>query len=138
MKKLIYLLFAIAPVFTFGQSCDKTSCGPEGTKKGEAAAISSLRADLQTAISKMSQSALAFDKAVLEMEIVKGTTDDESLLYISQAASAVRNELVARIEASKVLSSLREYRTSPVSTKQQMMAGLKKEVQLLVDQADKL
>ena len=139
MKKLMILLSAMAlTCSSFGQSCDKKSCGPEDTKKGEAAAVTSLRSDLQTALNKMSRSSVAFDPAVLEMEIAQGGNDDESLLYISHAAAVVREELITKVEPAKVLSDLKEYKSRPGSTKQQMMAGLKTEVRLLVNQTERL
>ena len=120
------------------QTCDKKSCGPEGTKKEEAAVITSMRSDLQTVITKMSHSSWAFDLQVKEMSIEKGASDDESLLYISQAATSIRYELLTKVEPSKVVASLKDFKPSSSSTKQQMVANLKKEIQLLAVQAEKL
>jgi hypothetical protein len=143
MKKLIVLiLFAVCSFATYSQSCaqscDKKSCGPEGTKKEEAAVISTMRSDLQTVITKMSKSSFAFDNQLKEMTIEKGTSDDESLLFLSQAATSIRYELLNKIESSKLVASLKEYKPSASSTKQQMVANLKKEIQLLAVQAEKL
>ncbi|HZB14928.1 MAG TPA: hypothetical protein VE467_17935 [Chryseolinea sp.] len=143
MKKLIVLiLLAVCSFATYSQSCaqscDKKSCGPEGTKKEEAAVISTMRSDLQTVIAKMSKSSFSFDNQLKEMTIEKGTSDDESLLYISQAATSIRYELLNKIEPSKLLASLKDYRPSASSTKQQMVANLKKEIHLLAAQAEKL
>ncbi len=120
------------------QSCDKKSCGPEGTKKEEAAVITTLRTDLQSVVARMSQSGISFDKEIAQMEIVKGTSDDESLLYISQAASTIRYELLNKVESSKLVSSLKDYKPGSVSSKQKMVASLQKEIQILASQADKL
>jgi hypothetical protein len=147
MKKLLILLFIVsAPFFVNAQSCDKsaasscaqTSCGPEGTKKAEAAVISKMRSDLQTVIARMSKSTLAFDKTVSDLEITKGTSDDESLLFISQAANSIRHEFVSKIESTKLIASLRQYQPSDFSNKQQMVSALKKEIQILSNQAEKL
>jgi hypothetical protein len=147
MKKL-FILIAITAVSFYSvaqadkadakASCEKSSCGPEGTKKEEAAAITTLRSDLQTVITKMSKSSMVFDKQIADMTIAKGSSDDESLLYISQAVASVRFEFLNKIESSKLVSSLKEYKPSSFSTKQQMMSGLKKEVQILASQAEKL
>lgn len=147
MKKLcILILIAGIPLFSNGQSCDKaasqscskTSCGPEGTKKEEAAIIGLMRSDLQDVVTKMARSSLSFDKQVSEMKIEKGSTDDESLLYISQAVNAIRFELLNRIEKSKLIASLKDYQPSRFSTKQQMVTALKKEIEMLTSQAEKL
>lgn len=81
---------------------------------------------------------MAFDKQLKEMSIEKGASDDESLFYISQAATSVRYELLSKIESSNQVASLKDFKPSPSSTKQQMVANLKKEIQLLATQADKL
>jgi hypothetical protein len=143
MKKLLILAFLTMSAYvTFAQSCapscDKTSCGPEGTKKEEAAVITTMRSDLQTVITKMSNSSWAFDKQVKEMSIGKGASDDESLFYISQAATAVRFELLSKVEPTRVTASLKDFKPTASPTKQQMVANLKKEIQLLAVQADKL
>lgn len=72
------------------------------------------------------------------MEIEKGTSDDESLLFISQAVNAIRFELVNKIEPSKLIASLKDYQPARFSTKQQMVSALKKEIQMLTSQAEKL
>src|SRR5215207_6394717 len=104
MKKLIVLiLLAVCSFATYSQSCtpgccDKKSCERECTKKEEAAVISTMRSELQTVITKMSNSSFAFDSQMKEMTIEKGASDDESLLFLSQAATSVRNELLSKIE----------------------------------------
>jgi hypothetical protein len=143
MKKLMILAILITSAYvtsaqSSAQTCDKKSCGPEGTKKDEASVITTMRSDLQTVITKMSNSSWAFDKQVKEMSIEKGASDDESLLYISQAATSIRYELLSKVEPSKVVASLKGFKPSASSTKQQMVANLKKEIQLLTVQADKL
>lgn len=143
MKKL-FILIALTGISYLShaqaeaKSCDKSSCGPEGTKKGEAAVITTMRSDLETVIAKMSKSSVSFDKTVAEMKIAKGATDDECLLFISQAASTVRYELVSKIESSKLIASLKDYKPANFSTKQQMVSALKKEIQILASQAEKL
>jgi hypothetical protein len=143
MKKL--LILAILTMFAYvaaaqacPQTCDKKSCGPQGTKKEEAAVITGMRNDLQTVITKMSNSSWAFDKQVKEMSIEKGASDDESLFYISQAATSIRYELLSKVGPSKVDASLKDFKPSASSSKQQMVSNLKKEIQLLAVQADKL
>jgi hypothetical protein len=144
MKKLFMLLTFVGVSFlSFAQTgdkpaCDKTSCGPEGTKTAEAKSITTLRSDLETVITKMAKSTVPFDKNVSSMKITKGSTDDECLLYISQAATSVRHELVSKLEPSKLIPSLKKYEPIIASNKQQMMASLKKEIEVLADQADKL
>jgi trehalose-6-phosphate synthase len=144
MKKLFILfLITILPCFVYAQtcsqeSCDKKSCGPEGTKVKEAAVITSMRTDLQTVIEKMSKSTVSFDKHVAEMNIEKGTTDDESLLFLSQAISTIRFEFLNKLKSSELVTSLREYKPVTFSTKQQMVAALKKEIKILANQAENL
>jgi hypothetical protein len=143
MKTLfILVLFAGASLCSQAQSCtpscEKKSCGPEGTKKEEAAVISTMRSELQTVITRMSKSSLSFDKRIAEMKIEKGTSDDESLFFISQAANSIRHEFVSKIESSKLVVPLREYEPLAVSTKQQMVSALKKEIQILTSQAERL
>lgn len=153
MKTLILLfVLAVSSYAGYGQSCspscekkscdkascDKKSCGPEGTKKDEAAVITTMRNDLQTVIAKMSKSSLSFDNQLKDMTIEKGASDDESLLYISQVATSIRHELLNKIESSKLVASLKDYKPAASSTKQQMVASLKKEIELLAAQAEKL
>lgn len=143
MKKLfILILLSGVSYLTHAQeakpACDKSSCGPEGTKKGEAVVITTMRNDLQAVIAKMSKSSVSFDKEIAEMEIAKGATDDECLLYISQAASAVRYELLNKVDPSKLTASLKNYKPGSFSNKQKMVSGLKKEIEILTTQAEKL
>jgi hypothetical protein len=139
MKKLIALIvLAVSSYTMYAQSCDKKSCGPEGTKKEEAAVITTMRDELQSVISKMSKSPVGFDSQLKAMTIEKGASDDESLLFISQVAASIRYELLNKIEASKLVASLKEYKPSVTATKQQMVANLKKEIGLLAAQAEKL
>jgi hypothetical protein len=143
MKKLLVLaILTMSAYVASGQSCaqtcEKKSCGPEGTKRDEAAVITTMRNDLQTVITKMSKSHVAFDKHVKELSIEKGASDDESLFYISQAATSIRYELLSKIELSNQVASLKDFKPSPAFTKQQIVANLKKEIQMLATQADKL
>ena len=143
MKKLIVLILVAVTSFasysqSCAQSCDKTSCGPEGTKKEEAAVITSMRTDLQTVITKVSKSSLPIDNQLKNMTIEKGASDDESLLFISQAAASIRYELLNKLESAKLVASLKDFKPSVSSNKQQMVANLKKEIQLLATQAEKL
>jgi hypothetical protein len=119
------------------QSCDKTACGPEGTKKKEAAVITSMRNELQVVIAKMLKSPHAFDRSVAEMKIEQGTNDDESLLFLSQAASTIRFELVSKLSPD-LITSLKDFKPSGATTKQQMVSALKKEINILASQAEKL
>jgi K+ transporter len=143
MKKL-FILILLSAVFQFSwaqscaRSCDKKSCGPEGTKKAEAAVITTMRTDVQTVLTKMSQSNVSFDKQVADMKIEKGESDDESLLFLSQAVTAIRYELTSRLDASKQIAALKEFKPASASSRQQMVASLKKEIQLLASQAEKL
>ena len=143
MKKLLILtLIAIAPYFiaeqAYAQSCDKKSCGPEGTKKEEAAVLKTMRADLQSVVTKMSRSSHAFDAQVKEMTIEKGENDDESLLFLSHAATAIRHELLNKLEGTQLLASLKSFKPGAASTKQQMVANLKREILVLSTQAAKV
>jgi hypothetical protein len=144
MKKLFILfLITAVPCFVYAQtcsreSCDKKSCGPEGTKVKEAAVITGMRTDLQTVIEKMSKSTVSFDKNVEEMNIEKGATDDESLLFLSQAITAIRYEFLNKLKTPELVSSLKEYRPVTFSNKQQMVTALKKEIQILASQAENL
>jgi hypothetical protein len=143
MKKLITLtLVILMPWFAHSQSCaetcDKKSCGPEGTKKSEAAIITTMRNDLQTVITKMANSPLQFDQQIRRMTIQAGSTDDESLWFLSQAAATIRFELLNKIESTKMMASLKNFKPVTVTTKQQMVANLKKEIQVLSSQAEKL
>jgi hypothetical protein len=143
MKKILILLVIVAAPAVLAaqscapQSCDKTSCGPEGTKKKEAAVITSMRNELQSVIVKMSKSTYPFDKSVAEMKIEQGSNDDESLLFLSQAASTIRYEFVSKL-SSNLIASLKEFKPSGVTSKQQMVSALKKEINILASQAENL
>ena len=154
MKKLIALIIlAVSGYVTHAQSCtpscpspcppackpacDKKLCGAEGSAKEEAA-ITAMRGDLQALITKVAKSSLATDAQLKDMTIAKGASDDESLLLISQAAATVRYELLRKMESSDLVASLKDYRPSESSTKQQRVANLKEEIQLLTAQVEKL
>lgn len=119
------------------QTCDKKSCTAAASNQEEAA-ITTMRNDLQTVIIKVRRSSLAVDNTLKNMTIEKGASDDESLLRISQAAASVRYELLRKMESSKLVASLKDYKASEASTKQQMVASLQEEIQLLAAQAEKL
>jgi hypothetical protein len=144
MKKLFVLILLTSVLqLAWAQSCDvksceKKSCGPEGTKKEEAAVITTMRSDVETVLAKMSQSKVSFDKQVAEMKIEKGQSDDESLLFLSQAVTVIRYELITKVEASRQIVALKNYKPANSSSKQQMVASLKKEIQLLTNQAERL
>ena len=144
MKKLIGMIAIIAlPYFSFSQSCqpqscDKKACGPEGTKKAEAAVITTMRSELQTVIVKMSKSSLSFDEQIAGMTIEQGGTDDESLLFLSQAVNSIRYEFLNKVDASKQIAALKEYKPESLSSKQKMVANLKKEIKTLAAQAERL
>ncbi len=143
MKKLIAItILTMAAYSLYAQSCAKTcekkSCGPEGTKKEEAAVISGMRNDLQLVITKISRSSLNFDSQLREMKIEKGANDDESILFISQAAASIRYEILNKVEPSNLVASLKDFRPASPSSKREMVANLKKEIQVLAAQAEKL
>jgi hypothetical protein len=143
MKKIIALLILSVSSYAMSaqscaQSCDKKSCGPEGTKKEEAAVIKTMRTDLQMVVAKMAKSNLAFDSQIKDLTIEKGDNDDESLLFLSQAATTIRYELLNKLERSNLVASLKEFKPGAASSKQQMVANLKKEIQVLATQAEKL
>ncbi|MBT1699510.1 hypothetical protein KK083_21610 [Fulvivirgaceae bacterium PWU4] len=154
MKKLIALIvFAVSSYITHAQSCtpscpspcppsctqtcDKKLC-TAGAGNKEEAAITTMRNDLQTVIAKMSKSSLAIDGQLKDLTIEKGASDEESLRRISQAAASVRYQLLRKLEPSKLVASLKDYKASEVSTKQQMLASLQEEIELLAAQAEKL
>lgn len=145
MKKMLILL-AILLVSGIGYSqsaaqkpgCDKTACGPEGTKKGEAVAITTLRSDLQKVMTSLAQSGLGFNAELVEATISKGTSDDESLLFISQYATAIRLEMIEKLKPSTVMPEMKSYHPTMASSKQQLMTALKQEVQLLANQLNAL
>ena len=144
MKKLfILVVIVVISNFTYGQSCspsacEKKSCGPEGTKQKEAAVITSMRTDVQTVLERMVKSPISFDRQIAAMKIETGQSDDESLLFLSQAVTAIRYELLNKIEPSKLIAALKEYKPTGYSTKQQMVSSLRKEIQMIASQAEKL
>jgi hypothetical protein len=155
MKKLIALIiFAASSYVTYAQSCppscpspcppsckpvcDKKLCRAEEAKKEGTASIATMRNDLQAVIAKISGSSLAIDRQVKDLTIEEGTSDDESLVNISKAAASVRRELLSKMESSKLVASLKDYQPSLSATKQEMVANLKKEIELLAVQADQL
>lgn len=143
MKNILILIilgvsFYTASAQSCAQTCEKKSCGPEGTKKEEAAVITTMRNDLQTVLAKISKSPVAFDKEIKELTIERGASDDESLLFISQVATSIRYEFLNKVETSKLVPSLKDYKPAASTTKQKMVASLKKEIQLLAAQAEKL
>ena len=145
MKKIIFTsIVLLAPYWAFSQDCigskicDISCCGPEGTKTAEAAVITDMRAHLVSVIQKMSTSSISFDSQVAGMIIAKGTSDYESLLFISQAVSMVKSELKSKLSANSLQPALSSYKPERATTKQQMVANLKKEIQWLVSQVQNI
>jgi hypothetical protein len=139
MKKLFTLALLLGALqFSWAQSCEKKSCGPEGTKTEEAAVIKTMRTDVQSVLTKMSQSKVVFDKQVASMKIEKGESDDESLLFLSQAVTAIRYEVTSKLDADKQIAALKEYKPAAALSKQQMVSSLKKEIELLSNQLENL
>ena len=145
MKKMLILLVLVlnaagahSQIGAPKPGCDKTACGPEGTKKGEAVAITTLRSDLQKVMTSMAQSGVGFDKELVEATIAAGATDEESLLFISQVATAIRQEMIERIKPSALTAELKSYRPALATNRQQLMLALRQEVQLLSNQLNAL
>lgn len=111
--------------------CDPKSCGPDNTKVAEARVITDLRAKLQASIVALGKSSLSFSPELVKFTIPKGTSDDESLLFITQAAAKVKAELLARVPSNKITTELRELQEPLASNKQQMLLHLKKEIEIL-------
>jgi hypothetical protein len=118
--------------------CNPSSCGPSGTKTEEAKAITDMRQDLQVVISKLAKSGTTINEQIIATQISQGSTDDESLLYIYQTAFSLHTELIAKVNAAKLLPELKSNTLQPSSNKQQLVANLKKEIKLLADQVEKL
>lgn len=118
--------------------CSPSACGPGDTKKGEAKVITSMRSDLQAVIDKMAKTSNGFSEDVTGLRIESGANDDESLLFIYQSASIVKNELASKLQADQLLQALKEPSIQPSANKQQLVASLQKEIMLLTSQVDKL
>ena len=145
MKKSLFILVALTAlaVGAFAQSeskasCSPQACGPAGTKTEEAKAITGMRSDLQTVLTKLAKSDAGVDEQLTGTEISKGSSDDESLLYIYQSAFAVHSELISKVPSDKILPELKNHNLQPSANKQQLVATLRKEIRLLNDQVDKL
>lgn len=145
MKKLVIVMLMVLSLGSYAQSsanakpgCDKTSCGPEGTKKGEAVAITNLRTDLEGIKLRMAKTGVSFNKELLETPIAKGSTDDESLLYLLQTVSVMRQELTTKLDRTRLSTDFVSNSPVAFSSKQQLMVALKKEVQLINEQLDQL
>jgi hypothetical protein len=141
MKKLIMLVvLAVAAYASYAQTCNplccKKTCEADKAKK-ETASISTMRSDLQTVITKMSRSSMAFDKQLTDLTVKNCVCDEEGLRYLSTVATSIRREFVQKVDPSKLVASLKEHGRASLP-EQQTLAGLKKEIQLLSAQADLL
>jgi hypothetical protein len=135
---LISLLALTAVAQEQKPGCNPSSCGPGDTKKSEAKVITTMRNDLQLVITKMAKANKGFNQNVTGLQISAGSTDDESLLFIYQSSAAVKAELISKLASNQVLPALRENATQPLTSKQQMVASLQGEIELLTTQVEKL
>ncbi|ELR70216.1 hypothetical protein C900_03901 [Fulvivirga imtechensis AK7] len=118
--------------------CEPKSCGPDNTKVAEAKVITELRSELETVIMSMKNSSIFFSTEITSFEVPAGSSDDESVLFIAQAAAVVRAELVERLPESILMHELRHFRPDPASSKQQVLKNVKIEVSLLTEQVSKI
>ena len=118
--------------------CEPKSCGPDNTKISEARVVTELRSELQSVITSMAGSSVLFSPVVTSFEIARGSSDDESVLFIAQAAAFVRAEFVKSLPVGTLMAEVRDFRPVPASTKQELLLNLKAEVQLLTEQASKI
>jgi hypothetical protein len=136
----VFLVLFMA-VSAMGQSkpgCEPQSCGPGNTKVSEAKVITDLRNELQGVITLMSKSSVGFSKAVTTFEIASGESDDESVLILSQTASFIRAELMAKLTPHTLIPELKDFKPTPATSKQQILINLKSEVKVLVMQVSKV
>ena len=132
----MFIIVAVSAYASHAQSCVPGCCKKTcEAAKTETASVSSLRSDLQTVITKMSQSSWGFDKQVTDLTLKNCVCDAEGLRYLSTVATTVRRAFVEKIEPSKLVASLKD-QASPSS--HETLAGLQKEIQLLTAQADLL
>lgn len=118
--------------------CDPKSCGPDNTKVEEAKVITDLRDQLQSAINKMGSSSYAFDKGIKTYQIPKGSSDDESVLFISQTITCVKRHLKATLPEEKILIELKEGNPALTESKQQVIAQIKKDILFIEKQINQL
>lgn len=118
--------------------CKPSSCGPGNTKTEEAAVITDLRKEVEFVMAKMAESKIAFDKDVTGFQIPKGSSDEESLLFLSQTLGMLRGEMRFKIPSEKVSADFINYNPKPVKSKQELLVNLKKETALLKAQVQKL
>jgi hypothetical protein len=119
-------------------SCNPQACGPAGTKTEEAKAITGMRSDLQAVLTKLATTNVGVNEQLTGTEISKGSTDDESLLFIYQSAFSVHSELVSKVPSDKILPELKNHDLQPSANKQELVATLKKEIKLLNKQVERL
>jgi len=140
MKKLIMLvILAVSACVSYAQPCDPGCCKKKCdlSKVKETTSISTLRSDLQMVITKMSQSSLAFDKQVTDLTVKNCVCDEEGLRYLSIVATSIRREFMEKIQPAKQVGSLKTHSLA-AQPKQQTLASLQKEVELLTAQANLL
>lgn len=116
-------------------ACEKPACCEKScSAKSGSASINAMRSDLQTVIAKMSKSSVSFNDEVVSMEIA----DEACIVKLCKAASTVRNELVTKVDPSKLNASLKNYKPGKSSNERKMASGLKKEIELLTAQVEML
>jgi hypothetical protein len=118
--------------------CDPKSCGPDNTKVEEAKVITDLRAQLQTSFSKLHLTNLSLGEQLTSYTVPKGTSDDESVMFLMQASTALKNEIIRVVPKEKLLPEI-SLTTMPVSSsKQQLIGTLKKDIAILEKQINAL
>src|SRR5688572_4616066 len=101
---LIVLCCSMAVASAFAQS-DKASCtpsascGPSDTKKSEAKAITELRTSMQNVVSYLTLSKYNFSEDLKTLDLSPRSTDDETLLFLTQASGLIRQELKEKLPA---------------------------------------
>jgi hypothetical protein len=138
--KRILIPMTILSIFSLGQimaqskeACKPEACGPEGTKKSEAKAITNLRIDLSHLIEHLSGTDTNYKGQLSDLKIDPGNSDEESLIILYGASLELTQIVVGHTSNEKLIPDLKTTPKQPKNV-QQMMASARKQVNLLAMQ----
>jgi hypothetical protein len=146
-KNIIHVILLALFVFALaseGLSQEKASCtpsascGPADTKLKEAKTITELRTSLQNVVSYLSLSRYNFSEDLKTLDLSSRTTDDETLLFLTQATGLIRQELKEKLPTELQTIELKNHKVKFASTKPQMVVSVKKDIEIFKDQIARL
>jgi hypothetical protein len=80
----------------------------------------------------------SFSEDLKTLDLSPRNTDDETLLFLTQASGLIRQELKEKLPAEVQIPELKNHKQKFAGTKPQMVLSVKKDVEMFKDQIARL